>query len=106
MVLGHTKFKYDSSFGLIKRLYRKTMVNCVDHIINVVKRSSIAGLNKAQHYNGDEGFQYYNIISGLETYFKKLPGLQKFQHFLFISAIPGIIKAQAVTNGFSRNLNY
>ena len=99
MVPGHTKFKCDGSFGLIKRLYRKTTVDCVDHVVNVVKRSSITGLNKARRYNGDEGFQYYDIISGLETYFKKLPGLQKFQHFLFTSANPGIIKAQAVVNG-------
>ena len=99
MVPGHMKFKCDGSFGLIKRLYRKTTVDCVDHIVDVVKRSSIAGLNKAQRYNGSEGFQYYNIISGLEIYFKKLPGLQKFQHFLFTSAKPGIVKAQEFANG-------
>ncbi|CAG8566716.1 8269_t:CDS:2 [Ambispora leptoticha] len=99
MVPGHTKFKCDGSFGPIKRLYRKTTVDCVDHIADVVKRSSIAGLNKARRYNGDEGFQYYDIISGLETYFKKLPGLQRFQHFLFTCANPGIVKAQEVANG-------
>ena len=32
MVPGHTKFKCDGSFGLIKRLYHKTTVDCVDHI--------------------------------------------------------------------------
>src|SRR5215472_13679969 len=99
MVPGHTKFKFDGSFGLIKRLYRKTTVDCVDHIVDVVKWSSIAGLNKARCYNGSEGFQYFDIISGLETYFKKLPGLQKFQHFLFTSANPGVVKAQEVANG-------
>src|SRR5947199_9953056 len=67
MVPGHTKFKCDGSFGLIKSLYRKTTVDCVDHVVDVVKRSSITGLNKARRYNGDEGFQYYDIISGLET---------------------------------------
>jgi hypothetical protein len=46
MVPGHTKFKCDGSFGLIKKLYRKTTVDCVDHIVEVVKKSSIAGLNK------------------------------------------------------------
>src|SRR3954471_23374566 len=86
MVPGHTKFKCDGSFGLIKRLYCNTTVDCVDHVVDVVKRSSIAGLNKARRYNGKEGFQYFDIISGLETYFKRLPGLQRFQHFLFTSA--------------------
>ena len=39
MISGHTKFKCDSSFGLIKKLYRKTTVDCVDHIIEVIKKS-------------------------------------------------------------------
>src|SRR5215475_14161159 len=99
MVPGHTKFKCDGSFGLIKRLYCKTTVDCVDHIVNVIKKSNITKLNKARRYNDDEGFQYYDIISSLETYFKKLPGLQKFQHFLFTSANPGIIKAQEAAGG-------
>ena len=71
----------------------------VQIITDVVKRSSINRLNKARCYNGHEGFQYYNIISGLKTYFKKLPGLQKFQHFLFTSANPGVIKAQEAAGG-------
>jgi hypothetical protein len=58
MVPGHTKFKCDGSFDLIKRLYRKTTVDCVDHVVDVVKRSSIAGLNKVRRYNGSNGFQY------------------------------------------------
>ena len=99
MVPGHTKFKCDGSFGLIKRLYRKATVDCVDHVVDVVKRSSIAGLNIARRYNGSEGFQYYDIISGLETYFKKLPGLQKFQHFLFTRTNPGVIKTQEAAGG-------
>ncbi len=41
MILGHTKFKCDSSFGLIKKLYRKTTVNCVDHIVKVLKKNLI-----------------------------------------------------------------
>jgi len=99
MVPGHTKFKCDGSFGLIKRLYRNTTVDCVDHVVEVVKRSSIAGLNKPRRYNGNEGFQYYDILSSLAAYFKKLPGMQKFQHFLFTSANPGVVKVQEVTNG-------
>ena len=41
MIPGHTKFKCDSSFGLIKKLYHKTIVNCVDDIVEVVKKSSM-----------------------------------------------------------------
>jgi hypothetical protein len=99
MVPGHTKFKCDGSFGLIKRLYRNTTVDSVDHVVEVVKRSSISGLNKARRYNGREAFQYYDILSGLVTFFRKLPGVQRFQHFLFTSASPGVVQAQAVASG-------
>src|SRR4051812_35735726 len=84
MVPGHTKFKCDGSFGLVKRLYRKTTVDCVDHVVDVVKRSSIAGLNKAQRYNGDEGFQYYDFVSSLETYFKNYLACKSFSIFFLL----------------------
>ncbi len=77
----------------------KTTVDCIEHVVDVVKRSSIAGLNKAWRYNDRNGFQYFDIINGLKTYFKKLPGLRKFQHFIFTNANPGIIKAQEIANG-------
>src|SRR5947207_6640387 len=67
MVPGHTKFKCDGSFGLIKRLYRKTTVDYVDHIVDVVKKSSITGLNKAWCYNGSKGFRYFDILCSLEN---------------------------------------
>ena len=71
MIPGHTKFKCDGSFGLIKKLYRKMTVDCVDHIVEVVKRSSTAGLNKAQCYENGKGFQYLdlNSVLGISTRF-------------------------------------
>ena len=96
---GHTKFKCDGSFGLIKKLYRKATVDCVNHIVEVVKRSSTTGLNKAQRYDNGKGFQYLDLNSVLGIFFKKLNGLQKYQHFLFEAANPGIVKAQMVANG-------
>ena len=38
MIPGHTKFKCDGSFGLIKKFYRKTTVDCVDHVVDVGKK--------------------------------------------------------------------
>ena len=43
--------------GQKKGLYRKTRVDCLDHVVEVVKKSSPAGLNKAQCYEGGKGFQ-------------------------------------------------
>jgi len=79
---------------LIKKLYRKTTVDCVDHIVKVAKRSSAAGLNKVQCYDNGKGFQYLDLNSVLGIFFKKLNGLQKYQHFLFEAANPGIVKTQ------------
>src|SRR6266513_2650608 len=50
MVPGHTKFKCDGNFGMIKKLYRRTRVDCLGHVVEVIKKSSPAGLNKAQFY--------------------------------------------------------
>jgi hypothetical protein len=100
MVPGHTKFKCDGNFGLIKKLYRKTTVDYVDHVVEVVKRSSIKGLNKTRRYNGRDGFQYFDIkSSSLAVYFKKLPGMQKFQHFLFTRDNPGVVRVQKFAGG-------
>jgi hypothetical protein len=99
MVPGHTKFKCDGSFGLIKRLYHNTRVDCIDHMVEMVKSSSISRLNKARHYNGREAFQYYHILSSLVTFFRKLPHMQRFQHILFPSASRGVVQAQEAANG-------
>jgi len=99
MVSGHTKFKCDGSFGLIKKLYRKTTVDCIDYIVEVVKKSSIVRLNKTYCYENGKGFQYLDLNSVLEIFFKKLSGLQKYQHFIFEAVKPDIIKTQLVANG-------
>src|SRR6185369_6749223 len=105
MIPGHIKFKCDGSFGLIKKLYRKTTGDCVDHINDVVKKSSTAGLNKAQCYENGKGFQYLDLNSVLGIFFKKLNGLQKYQHFLFEAARPGVVKAQLVASGVYAEFN-
>ena len=43
-------------------------------------------------------FKYLDLNSVLGIFFKKLNGLQKYQHFLFKTANPGVVKAQLVAN--------
>jgi hypothetical protein len=45
MIAGHTKFAVDWGFGLIKRKFRKTKVDCLQDIMDVVNQSS--SVNKA-----------------------------------------------------------
>ena len=77
----------------------------MNHIVEVVKKSSTAGLNKAQRYDSGKGFQYLDLNSVLGIFFKKLSGLQKYQHFVFEAANPGIVKAQLVANGAYTEFN-
>jgi len=86
MVPGH-KFKCDGSFGLIKKLYRKTTVDCVDHIVEVVKKSSTAGFNQSQFYHDGKGFQYLDLNSVLGIFFKKLSILYSKQLDLVLSKL-------------------
>jgi len=41
----------------------------------------------------------------LGIFFKKLSGLQKYQHFFFETGRPGIVKAQLVANGVYTEFN-
>ena len=77
----------------------------MDHIVKVVKKSSTAGLNKAQCYENGKGFRYLDLNSVLGIFFKKLSGLQKYQHFVFEATKPGIVKAQLVANGSYAEFN-
>ena len=41
----------------------------------------------------------------LGIFFKKLSGLQKYQHFIFEAANPGVVQAQLVVNGTYTEFN-
>src|ERR1051325_4628682 len=93
MTAGHTKFSPDGNFGLIKKLYRKSTINCMDEFVEVVKKSSPAGLNKTQCYKEGKGFQYLDI-KVLERYFTKMPNITKYHHFHFSTDNPGVVIVQ------------
>jgi len=83
MVPGHTKFLPDGYFGNIKTLFRKTRVNTVDDVEQVVNKSTKNGTNCAVRYDEGNGWFYYDFESFLKPNFKDLPGIQKYQHFWF-----------------------
>ena len=66
--VGHTKFSPDWCFGLIKQKLRKTRVDCLQDLVNVVNTS--AEVNHSQlvgTQNGDVVVPTYNW-SGQEHY--------------------------------------
>jgi hypothetical protein len=94
MVAGHTKFSPDRNFGMIKKLYRKSTINCVDDFVKVVENSSPKGLNKVQRYKNSEGFQYLDIKASLGSYFVKIPNIARYHHFHFSADNLEIVKVQ------------
>src|SRR6266511_3640376 len=101
MIPGHTKFKCDGSFGLIKKLYRRTRVDCLYHVVSVVKKSSPAGLNKAQCYEGGKGFQYLEILKLFwEFILRNYQVYRNINIFLFeASNLNNTVKVREVANG-------
>jgi hypothetical protein len=92
MIPGHTKFKVDGNFGMIKRKYRKSTVYCKEEFVKVVEESSPVGLNKVQCYEDGRGFYYYDFKEVLEKYFVKLPNIGKYHHFLIENSNLGVVK--------------
>jgi len=93
MIAGHTKFKVDGNFGMIKRKYRKSTIYNKEDFIEVVKKSSSQGLNKVRCYKDGEEFKYYDF-KVLEKYFEKLFKVGKYHHFLLGADRLGIIKVK------------
>jgi len=91
MIAGHTKFKVDGNFGMIKRKYRKSTIYSKEDFVKVVEGSSF--LNKVQCYKNGRGFSYYDF-KVLEKYFEKLFKIAKYHHFLFSADRLGIIKVK------------
>ena len=40
MIVGHTKFSPDWCFGLLKQKLRRTAVNCLADLVDVVEKSA------------------------------------------------------------------
>ena len=85
LITGHTKFSPDGGFGLIKRKYNKTVINCLADIAEVVDTSS--AMNSAVLI----GLENSNVShvptfdwSGfLGPFFGKLKSLKSYHHFIF-----------------------
>ncbi|GFS19252.1 hypothetical protein ElyMa_003284300 [Elysia marginata] len=90
LITGHTKFAPDGAFGLIKRRYthyRKTCVNSLADLADVVTSSS--KMNLVQSCGNEAGEvivpSYKWTAYFVNTQFKKVAGIKKFQHFTFLA---------------------
>jgi hypothetical protein len=82
--VGHTKFSPDWCFGLLKKKYCRTEVNCLDDIAQVVERSST--VNVAQLVgtsNGEVLVPMYDWTGYFAPIFRIFPNIKKFNHYSF-----------------------
>ena len=89
MIKGHTHCVVDGGIGQTKKKLRRSDVFCLEHWKNVIEQS--ATTNKAKVVNSNNVF---NWKKGLNSYFKALQGISKFQHFLADAAEPGCISVK------------
>ena len=95
MMAGHTKFSCDWCFGLVKRLFRRTSVSCLEDICDVVRQSTaISGINIPQLVGDQSGKVLvctYDWTAFLKTYFVTVSAVKQKHHFRFEAASPGVV---------------
>ncbi len=78
MIVGHTKFSPDSCFGLLKRTFRRTAVNTLQDLCDVVTQS--AACNKVEVVGWEDGvllIATYNWSTYFSAYMDKVIGIKK-----------------------------
>ena len=99
MTVGHTKFAPDWCFGLLKQKFRRTKVDCLEDIVNVVESS--ASVNNAQlvgTQSGETVVKSYDWAGYLASKLKRVPQIKKQHHFVFTSSKPGIVTIKEFTD--------
>ena len=92
LVVGHTKFSPDWSFGLYKRLFRGTKVGSMKALAQVVNDS--AECNFPQLVTREDGSTVvptYDWSFFFAPELKKIPGIKKLHHFRCVSSEPGVV---------------
>ena len=90
--VGHTKFSPDWCFGLLKQRFRRTKVDCLDDLVQVVESS--AAINNAQLVGTQSGeviVPTFDWADFLSKYYKKIPDIKVKHHFLFTVAKKGVV---------------
>ena len=97
LLVGHTKFAPDWCFGLLKQRFRKSKVDCLDDIAQVVQSSAV--VNEVQlvaTQDGDVIVPTYDWAGHFNDHYHQsaLKGIKKFHHFCFDQSHPGDVFVQ------------
>ena len=85
MRVGHTRCIVDACFGLLKKRYRSSDCDTMEHLKTTVEQS--AKCNSVQLYC----WEWREWDTFLSTTFRPYRGIRKIQHFRFTKKSPGIV---------------
>ena len=88
-VAYHGKCLVDAGFGQVKKLYRRSDVDTLQHLCDVVEQSA-PGHNRAVLFQGPDGWEWRDWKSFLDLYFRRIKGIRKYHHFTFDADKPGL----------------
>ncbi|XP_072015693.1 uncharacterized protein [Amphiura filiformis] len=95
MVSGHTKFAPDGNFGILKRRFARSTVECLDDMEEVVSSSGVCNIAQLV---GDEqqnvAVPTYNWQDFFGNSYRPLPGIKSYHHFRFTQDEPGVVFAK------------
>ncbi len=102
IVAGHTKFSSDRFFGLFKLKLRKSEMDNLDDLVQVVNNSTVGRYNLAQTIFDKEGKRvvfFYAWTEFLTNYFKPVPSILKQHHFIFSKDNIGFVEIKEIVDG-------
>ena len=100
MVVGLTKFSPDSCFGLLKQQFRRTRVDELGDIVEVVTKS--ASCNNVEVIGWEDGIPLiptYDWSSYFAIHMRKIKEIKKFHHFTFDNTWRGDVICKEVSDG-------
>ena len=93
MLVGHTRCFVDGNFGLLKRFYRRSDIDTVQQLQEMVNNSSQN--NVVQMYPW-EWRAWDKMLDGL---FKPVKGIRRYQHFTFCDSQKGNVSVKSTCDG-------
>ena len=99
MIVGHTKFTLDSCFGLLKQKFRRTRVETLEDMAEVVRGSAVCNEVEIVGRDGTVNVPTYDWCSHFAPHLKKVSGIKQYQHFSFIKGSEGMVKCKVVSDG-------
>ncbi|KAK3088694.1 hypothetical protein FSP39_022485 [Pinctada imbricata] len=102
----HGRCLVDAGFGHIKRLYRRTDVDSLSSMINVVDKSAKSNVPVGYENprNGEHNWEWYDWKTYLSTHFSPLPGIRKYRHFTFDVQSPGSVQVKETCDGVPKSV--